>query len=272
MKGSISARNVNEIALSEIINSIDENFKNKEIVNILEIGSGAGAFIQHLKSELDNNNINYNIEAADIEPHQINDKNLGFKCNFLDAQGEFNLDKKYDIIISIELIEHIENPFHFIREISKNLSENGEVLLTSPNILSLRSRFRYLLTGCYDYFRRPYNEHWLNMGHVNPINPLQLIYMLRKNGFSVKKITSNNSAFESLLLIPIVPFIFLYSSVHYLLREKGKEQRKRNKELMGLVLSPRMLLGKIAIYKAVKEKQYIAERDIWFQGDNNFSP
>lgn len=272
MKGSISPRNVNEIALSEILNSIDENFQTKEQVNILEIGSGAGAFIQHLKSELDNKNINYNIEAGDIEPHQINDQNLSFKCNFLDAQTEFVLDKKYDIIISIELIEHIENPFHFIREISKNLAENGVVLLTSPNILSLRSRLRYLLTGCTDYFRRPYNEYWLNMGHVNPINPLQLIYILRKNGFSVKKVISNNAAFESLLLIPIIPFIWLFSSVHYLLREKGKEQKKRNRELMGLVLSPRMLLGKTAIYKAVKEKSFIAERDIWFQGDDNFLP
>ena len=272
MKGSISPRNVNEIALSEILNSIDENFQTKEQVNILEIGPGAGVFIKHLKSELDNKNIKYNIEAGDIEPHQINDQNMGFKCNFLDAQAEFVLDKKYDIIISIELIEHIENPFHFIREISKNLAENGVVLLTSPNILSLRSRLRYFLTGCTDYFRRPYNEYWLNMGHVNPINPLQLIYTLRKNGFSIKKVTSNNAAIESLLLIPVIPFIWLFSSVHYLLREKGKVQKKRNKELMGFVLSPRMLLGKTAIYKAVKDKPFIAERDIWFQGDGNFLP
>ena len=272
MKGSISPRNVNEIALSEILKSINENFKEKEQVNILEIGSGAGAFIKHLKTELDKKGINYNIEAGDIEPHQINDQNLDFKCNFLDAQAEFVLDKKYDIIISIELIEHIENPFHFIREIAKNLSENGVVLLTSPNILSLRSRMRFFLTGCSDYFRRPYNEHWLNMGHVNPINPLQLIYTLRKNGFSVKKLTSNNAAFESLLLSPLILFIWLFSSVHYLLREKGKEQKKRNRELMKLALSPRMLLGKTAIYKAVKEKPFIAERDIWFQGDDNFLP
>ena len=272
MKGSISAVNVNEIALSEILQSIDENYKDKEQINILEIGSGQGAFIKHLKSELDNNNINYNVEAGDIEPHQINDQNLDFKCNYIDAQAEFKLDKKYDIIISIELIEHIENPFHFVREIAKNLSDNGTVLLTSPNILSLRSRLRFFLTGCSDYFRRPYNEHWLNMGHVNPINPLQLIYILRKNGMSVRKLINNNATNESLLLIPFIPFIWLFSAVHYLLREKGKEQKKRNFALLKLVLSPRMLLGKTAIYKAVKDKPFIAERDIWFRGDDNFLP
>lgn len=272
MQGSISARNVNEIALLEILNSIDTKFNITEMINILEIGSGAGAFMKHLKTELDKKDVSYNIEAGDIEPHQINDQNLGFKCNFLDAQAEFILDKKYDIIISIELIEHIENPFHFVREIAKNLTENGVVLLTTPNILSLRSRMRFFLTGCSDYFRRPYNEHWLNMGHVNPINPLQLIYILRKNGFAVEKLTNNNATFESLLLSPLIPFIWLFSSVHYLLREKGKEQKKRNLSLLKLVLSPGMLLGKTAIFKAVKEKPFIAERDIWFQGDENFKP
>ena len=84
--------------------------------------------------------------------------------------------------------------------------------------------------------------------------------------------TSNNAAFESLLLIPVIPFIWLFSSVHYLLREKGKEQKNRNRELMSLILKPRMLLGKTAIYKAVKDKPFIAERDIWFQGDDNFLP
>ncbi len=82
--------------------------------------SGYREFITLHKATADIKNIKYNIEAGDIEPHQINDQNLGFKCNFLDAQAEFVLDKKFDIIISIELIEHIENPFHFIREISKN--------------------------------------------------------------------------------------------------------------------------------------------------------
>ena len=56
------------------------------------------------------------------------------------------------------------------------------------------------------------------------------------------------------------------------MRSKGKEQKKRNQELMGLILTPRMLLGKTAIYKAVKDKPFIAERDIWFQGDDNFLP
>ncbi|MDH5661341.1 MAG: class I SAM-dependent methyltransferase, partial [Gammaproteobacteria bacterium] len=127
MQGSISARNVNEIALYEILNSIKENFKEKEQVTILEIGSGAGAFIKHLKTELDQTEVNYIIEAGDIEPHQINNQDLGFKCNFLDAHEKIELGKKYDIIIAIELIEHIENPFHLIREISKNLVENGIV-------------------------------------------------------------------------------------------------------------------------------------------------
>ena len=80
------------------------------------------------------------IESGDIEPEQMVSDTIN--TNIFNAQDEFNLPKKYDLIIAIELIEHIENPFHFVREIAKSLNPNGQAILTSPNILSIRSRFR----------------------------------------------------------------------------------------------------------------------------------
>jgi hypothetical protein len=41
---------------------------------------------------------------------------------------------------------------------------------------------------------------------------------------------------------------------------------------MKFIFSPSVLFGKIAIYKAKKTANYIAERDIWFRGDDNFIP
>ncbi|MBW1693293.1 MAG: class I SAM-dependent methyltransferase [Deltaproteobacteria bacterium] len=272
MKGSISAHYVNDIVLKETLTSVEKDFSHRKQVKILEIGSGGGVFIQHLLEGLRKRNIDFVLDMGDIEPQQINSSNLSITCNYMDAQKEFSLDKVYDIIIAIELIEHIENPFHFVREIGKNISQNGVVLLTSPNILSLRSRLRYLFTGCYDYFRRPYNEYWLNMGHVNPINPVQLVFILRKNGFSIEKITSNTTTMTSVLMSPIIPFLGLFTFFHYLLREKGPEQKKRNLKMIKIVLSPAILFGKTAIYKVVKQKKFIAEQDIWFHGDDNFQP
>lgn len=271
MKGSISPKGVNEIVLNEVL-SCATQLKSSKDVSVLEIGPGNGVFAVALRDQLEKSGISYKIQCADIEPQQINARNIGIKCQFINAQEEFQLGEQFDIIISIELIEHLENPFHFIREAASHLKDGGVLILTSPNILSLRSRMRFFIIGCYDYFRRPYNEYWLNMGHVNPINPLQLIYALRKNGFEIGKITSNTSTFESLVFSPFLILIYLFTWIHYSLREKGKAQKKRNAQLMKYILSPALLFGKTAIYKSVKRHHFIATPDVWHRPDDKFNP
>lgn len=269
IKGSISSENVNDVVLSIVIDYVTS--KPKDIFKIIEFGAGSGAFSTELRDVLNQRQIKYEIDCYDIEPEQINkNDSLGFKCDYLDAQKKFTFAKKYDIIISVELIEHIENPFHFVRELAKISEMNGLLVLTTPNVLSLSSRFRYFCSGCVDYFRRPYNEYWLNMGHLNPINPIQLIYLLRKNGFKVLDLFSNKAVFFSKLLLPLVPILYLYSYFHFVLREKGIGQKKRNKNLLEYIFSLDMLLGKIIIFKIQKEKEIIATQDIWHTGDKNF--
>ncbi len=271
MKGSISPKGVNEIVMATVVDYLKQK-KSSRVINILEIGPGKGVFAEALSDLLHSSGIAFKMQCADIQPEQINSRNIGIECRYIDVQKEFQLKEQFDIIIAIELIEHLENPFHFVREIASHLENEGVLVLTSPNILSLRSRMRFFLTGCFDYFRRPYNEYWLNMGHVNPINPLQLVYSLRKNGFEVKKIMSNTSTFESLIFAPFSILIVLFSSIHFLWREKGRIQKKRNVRLMRFVLSPALLFGKTAIYLSVKKHKFIATPDVWHRSDSNFDP
>ena len=270
---SISSKGVNEIVLQSVIDQAKK--LNKDKISILEIGPGKGALSSAIRDALQNAGINYEIECGDIEPQQINDQNLGFECRYVNAQDKFNLDKQYDIGIIVELIEHIENPFHLIREFSEILKPGSMLIVTSPNILSLASRLRFFLTGCYDYFRRPYNEYWLNMGHVNPINPLQLMYVLRKNGFEDINVTTNKGTLNSILLLPFAILIYLFSFMHYILRENregGKEQKNRNRKTLRTLMSPGMLLGKIAIYKAIRTSEIQTNTSTWFQSDKHFKP
>ena len=271
--GSISSKGVNEIVLQSVIHQARQLQKDK--VSILEIGPGKGALSKAIRDALQAAGINYEIECGDIEPQQINDQKLGFECRFVNAQDKFNLDKQYDIGIIVELIEHIENPFHLIREFAGILNPGSMLIVTSPNILSLASRLRFFFTGCYDYFRRPYNEYWLNMGHVNPINPLQLMYILRKNGFEDIAVTTNKGTLNSMLLLPFAPLIYLFSFLHYILRENregGTEQKNRNRKTLRTLMSPGLLLGKIAIYKAIRTSDIETNTATWFQSDKYFKP
>lgn len=54
---------------------------------------------------------------------------------------------KFDAVNLVEVIEHIEHQAQLIREIRRVLKPRGEVLISTPNVLNVFSRVRFLFTG-----------------------------------------------------------------------------------------------------------------------------
>ena len=66
----------------------------------------------------------------------------------------YNMDEQlpyesafFDGVICIDGIEHIKRPFDFIKECARIIKDNGVLIVSTPNISALRSRWRYFLTG-----------------------------------------------------------------------------------------------------------------------------
>lgn len=84
--------------------------------------------------------------GIDLDKDAIDDiKKMGFDVEYGDAQN-FNLDRKFNLIHAGELIEHLDNPGGFLDSIRNHLTEDGQVLLTTPNGLRI-SNFIYASTG-----------------------------------------------------------------------------------------------------------------------------
>jgi 2-polyprenyl-3-methyl-5-hydroxy-6-metoxy-1,4-benzoquinol methylase len=55
--------------------------------------------------------------------------------------GSFNL------VLAVEVIEHVENPINFLRNVARLLAKNGVAVITTPNVDSLAARLKFLLAG-----------------------------------------------------------------------------------------------------------------------------
>lgn len=108
-----------------------EAYKKNKILNILEIGCNlgyVGAFFIKLK---------HNYLGIDVQNKAIKEakKNYGSKYFKKIPFEKFNkeINTKFDLICSFEVIEHLNNPVELVEFSIKNLKKNGEIVLSTPN-------------------------------------------------------------------------------------------------------------------------------------------
>jgi len=165
------------IAVKNMVGKKHKTFPAKH----LDIGSGDGRFIAMLAAEYEIQShacdyTNELIKDADVTVDivNLNDEKLPYKSN------------EFDIITAIEVIEHLENYRKVIRESFRILKDGGTIIITTPNILNLKSRIRYLIFGFFNLFgplRFKNTELYTTGGHITPIGVFYLVHSLIDAGF-----------------------------------------------------------------------------------------
>lgn len=57
-----------------------------------------------------------------------------------------------DVVLSVEGIEHLENPTGWLRQIGRCLKPGGYAIISTPNVDSLSSRFKFFSRGHHRFF------------------------------------------------------------------------------------------------------------------------
>jgi len=165
----------------------------------------------------------YKVTSVDSDSYPDFDIDKTNRLSF-DINQTFPLkDKSYDIILCIELIEHLENPWHLVRECIRVLKPNGNLFITTPDIESIAQRQTYLKDGNFKFFSSDdMNDLMPHRSHITPIFSWQMekicrinklsyifkkhcfggwesnIYWIRKNNnFAVDKHWFDNNIFKS---------------------------------------------------------------------------
>lgn len=89
----------------------------------------------------------------------------------------------FDCITACAIIEHLENPRHFLRELKKVLRPRGTLILTTPNPDSTVSKALYLAFGHFAWFS---DADYDILGHINPVSPRMFEKMADELGYKLK--------------------------------------------------------------------------------------
>lgn len=161
---------------SQIVKIIKENFPLKS--KILILGSGEGALDQRLQD------LGYEVLSSDIEDQNFKASTNYFHADFNNCKEmeSFSKIKKeaFDLVLSVEIVEHIENLALYFSTAQSVLKRRGAFLISTPSINSWYSRLYFLINGFFPTFDDMAYEEY---GHINPMGIEEIRRLLKKNNF-----------------------------------------------------------------------------------------
>jgi 2-polyprenyl-3-methyl-5-hydroxy-6-metoxy-1,4-benzoquinol methylase len=141
---------------------------------VLDLGAGSGAWAARLQRA------GYRVTCVerDIAGFRLADT----ACIGADLDQDFAhlLGGSFQAVTAIEVIEHLENPRHFLRQCRRLLADSGRLFVTTPNIECVPARLRFLLDGSLRMFGRGSAHN--DPTHISPIHTLMFERMLRDTG------------------------------------------------------------------------------------------
>jgi len=220
-------------------------------VKLLELGTGGGSLAKQIKDK-----------GFEVMTQDIDEGRFQYKHEIEFRQGDLNQglpfeDRSFGCVVILEVIEHLQNPYFVLREINRVLKVGGILLLSTPNILNLQSRFRFLFEGTYDYFREPPLElsnspkHGFFDIHLFAYKYPELEYILFDTGFNIENLFSSilelKARIFSFFLLPIMKM-----QAYFKCRRARKKGDMDYSRVSKILLSPALLYSRHLVIKARK--------------------
>ena len=172
-----------------IINSFKLKTKQKPLdkINILDIGCGGGLLCEPM-TRLGANVTGIDASSQNINIAKLHAKKNKLKINYLCSSPEkLKIKKKFDVILNMEIVEHVEDINFFINSCSKLLKKNGLMFVATLN-KTLKS-YIFAIVGA-EYVLR-----WLPIGTHDWekfVSPEDLKKILNKNNLKLEKLDGMN--------------------------------------------------------------------------------
>jgi len=162
------------------IKSQEEPFKN---LSILDIGCGGGLLSEPM-SRLGASVTGIDASQTNINIAKLHSKNSNLKIDYICTSPEnLKINKKFDIILNMEIVEHVEDVNYFINKSSEFLKKDGLMYIATLN-KTLKS-YLFAIVGA-EYILR-----WLPIGThewEKFLEPSKLIEYGKNNSLTLEKL------------------------------------------------------------------------------------
>ena len=129
-------------------------------INILDIGCGGGLLCEPLK-RLGASVTGIDASKNNIEVAKLHAKEMDLDINYINASPEnLNIKNKFDVILNMEIVEHVSDVNLFIKNCSRLIGKNGIMFVATINknlksylfaIIGAEYILRWLPIGTHDW-------------------------------------------------------------------------------------------------------------------------
>ncbi|MEP6848706.1 MAG: class I SAM-dependent methyltransferase [Acidobacteriota bacterium] len=197
-----TAPGVNRMVIDYLSTKIDRDAR----AAVLDVPCGNGEFIAAVTTIFPS----LTAVGADIAPPDRE----GFVKADLSSSEELKFDPRFDVITSISGVMEFDNTLNFFVRLRENITEDGLLIVTNDNLLSVRDRVLYFFSGRF----RQYRMFVADDAPTWKIMPLQnLLRVLKDARFETAEIRYVPAKWAEWLWLPIALPIYLFQSLAFAL-------------------------------------------------------
>lgn len=145
----------------------------------------------------------------------------------------------FDVVLLIEVVEHLEQYFNVVREASRLLKPGGHLIITTPNKYRLHSRLQFLINGHHKLIQRRLSfdlkANDLYANHINLVDLPLINVLLHQEGMSICRLLNTKTKWKHIYTFPFFLVNWLSQTIR-IIAKKGNTDLRSVGEISNSVL------------------------------------
>lgn len=184
---------------------------------VLEVGAGHGETLIYLKEK----EIAHEVVGIDIVESKDNSNIDRFIFQDIENVNLSEYKNYFDVIILADVLEHLVEPQRILEKIKEYLKDDGEVLISIPNIRNIKAIYKVFFKGDFSYEERGIFDYT----HLRFFCKRNIKQLVIDSGFRIETIVSSFNRSDGKLFLKLINRITFrifeeFLTVQYLVKAK----------------------------------------------------